>query len=198
MKIAKILPIILGTAFLLVAVPVLAQNKTATPPLQQKNQEKTQERWQERCQKTESKINEKIAKFEKNRGNHILRYQKAFSLLQRIENKLRLRGQDTETLKEKITALDTMIKEYAANYQNFIDELKGTENYVCGESKGKFISELNQARKEWREAHTKRFEIKKFIWEEVRPEILKLHKAYRASENEENGAVNNSAENSEE
>ena len=130
-------------------------------------QEKKEQRILNLCEMLGDRVQNKISMFEKHKDDHVANYQKAKEKLQSIVSDLEAKGYDVTELKEDLANFDVMIKEYAQLYVNFIDSLKNTQGYACGESDGDYKEALGRAHQLLRQIQDKRKELRFYYRDEI-------------------------------
>ncbi len=179
--------------FLLIVltVPVLAketEDSTAadtdrTPPAREKALEERTERIDQVCENIEERIAIKIENFENNKEHHIERYNHFIEVLSEKLVKLEEKGFDVSKIQADLETLDELVQVYAQEYAAFIDALRLTQNYVCGESEGAFREALVAAKDQWKVVVQKRREIMDFYINVIREDIKALREQASAMEN---------------
>lgn len=103
-------------------------------------------RIENKCERVTSRIDEKIAKYDADHKARIDRYNKLKSSVQEKVTKAEGNGKDVTKLKADLITLDTMIQKLSTDYATYIEKLRLTKNYACGNSEGQFIQALKDAR----------------------------------------------------
>jgi chromosome segregation ATPase len=148
--------------------------------------EKREENQEQRCEVAEGRIDNKINKFDENKENHVERYRHIKEAVSNLVTRLKEKGLDTGNLEKYLTELDSKIKDMASDYQTFIDKLKATKSFACGNSNGDFLAALNEAKSArltvWQDA----VEIRKYIIETIRPEMKRLRDQLQSKSTDNN------------
>ncbi len=134
----------------------------------------SQEIIDKRCNLVNSKISLLITRYENNKQRHILKYEKIKERMIGINKILKSRGCDTSKVENDYQKLDTMIVEFSKEYNNFINLLKTTQNYVCGKSQGDYLKSLNQARQQLIIVRQKSLDIRNFWQGTIRQDLIQL------------------------
>ncbi len=155
------------------------------------NREELKEEVKERiCERLEKKIDLKLARFDKNKGVHVAKYQRLKEKLERVLDKLEDKGFDVSQLEDHLPALDDLIKQYAKAYSDFIESLRFTKGYACGKSEGDFRDSLGGAREMLAKVKELRKEIRDYYKDVIREDIKDLREqASELYEAEEEGSV---------
>jgi len=157
----------------------LRQQKQNVETRQVEVEEKKEQRILNLCEVLGERVQNKISMFEKHKDDHVANYQKAREKLQKIVNELEAKGYDVTELRTDLVKFDTMIKDYAQLYMNFIDSLKNTQGYACGESDGDYKDALSKSHELLRQLQEKRKELRFFYRDEIREDIKDLRKQAR-------------------
>lgn len=140
-----------------------------------------------KCELLTTSIDSRVTKFDENKNTHIEKYQRIKTSLQAIITKLEAKGYDVSELKEDLQTLDNKIKNFASDFAAFIEKLKATKSYACGESDGDFANALESAKSEIDTVRKDAEDIREFYRTVIRPDVeaLKEQKHTEAgSENE--------------
>lgn len=155
---------------LLVASPALAQTPNSTPipslthPLEG-----------ERCERLQEKLKEKIEKYQaKVREYKVHKYTNFKDRLHKINQMLNDRGQDTTQLEEYMQVFDDKANIYGESLDAFIKKLESANDFVCGESEGKFKGMLDEAKELLRVVRQNGSDVKDYFQNTIRPEVNRL------------------------
>lgn len=149
------------------------QKRTVQP------QEQKQLRVHNRCDVIGERVRNKLSRFEQNKDDHVARYKRVRNRLEEIVRDLADKGYDVSKLQEDLATMDTMIREYAQLYVDFIESLENTQEYACGDSEGDFREALARSRTLLRQVRQKRQELRRFYGEEIRQDIKALREQAR-------------------
>ncbi|HLB51543.1 hypothetical protein A3F07_01410 [candidate division WWE3 bacterium RIFCSPHIGHO2_12_FULL_38_15] len=105
-----------------------------------------QDRIARRCEIITNNIDNRINAYNNKKNAHLKRYENLKNLVSKIIANLEEKGYEVTELKTALNELDTKIKKYASDYDAFIDALKNTQNYACGESEGAFLNALEASK----------------------------------------------------
>src|SRR3989344_830151 len=105
-----------------------------------------QNRIAKRCEIITNNIDNRINAYNNKKNAHLKRYENLKNLVSKIIANLEEKGYEVTELKTALNELDTKIKKYASDYDAFIDALKNTQNYACGESEGAFLNALEASK----------------------------------------------------
>lgn len=98
------------------------------------------------CADVEAKITEKIERFETHKEAHLAAYEQAVAKINKLIGWLKAHGYQTAQLEADLEVFNTKIKELAVAYAVFIEKLRLTQQYACGESHGAFVRSLGASR----------------------------------------------------
>lgn len=180
--------IVAGAVYL--SPPIFAQgNSNSLPGTQPGSQaiERIQERLEDRddrrenrvanrCQRLTARIQNRIQNFETNRERHRERYQFLAGRLADAVARLKAKGYDTAALEAHLQEYNGLVGNYAEQYAGFIDALRETANYACGESEGAFAGVLRTAHEKLEIARQTRVQIRNYYRQTIRPEIIALRR----------------------
>ncbi|OGC49385.1 hypothetical protein A2W32_04295 [candidate division WWE3 bacterium RBG_16_37_10] len=105
-----------------------------------------QNRIAKRCEIITNNIDNRINAYNNKKNAHIKRYDNLKNLIPKIIKNLEEKGYDVTQLKSALSEFDAKIIKYTADYKAFIDALKNTQNFACGESEGDFLNALEDAK----------------------------------------------------
>jgi len=114
------------------------------------------------CNRVENRIDRRIDNFEKYKENRVRRHERVRDRIASLADKLDDKGYDTSTLRSHLKTFDGMIKDYASEYSKFISMLGDSKDYTCGESEGKFVDAVKEARSQLKIAKEKRKELREY------------------------------------
>lgn len=141
---------------------------------QKKHQEVREKVREKRCEHLEARITKRVSNFEKNKQKHIDRYNRLKTKLSNIITRLKNKGYDVAKLESDLKILDEKIKQYATDYNVFIDWLRESQDYACGQAKGVFKESVKKAREQLAVARESRKEVRRFYQEVIRQDIKDL------------------------
>ncbi len=168
----------------------LQNSEKVTQNLQEKTQnqglenaiQNREEIMQKACEKTQEKIRKRVSQFAENKKGNVEKYQKAKNKVADTAKKLRARGFDTEILEADIEEMDVLIKQYANQYQLFIDTLEESEENTCGGSQGEYANKLRLAQGYLKQARETRRSIWDFYRNTLRKDMFELRKQIEQEE----------------
>lgn len=142
--------------------------------MDQKREEIKENRAEKRCEVIGNMIDNRLNSYDKNKGDHITQYNKLKDRLTEISSRLAEKGLDVIELNADLVTFDSMVKNYAAKYVEFIDVLKSSKDLVCGESEGAYKDKMTEAREMLKGLKQLREEIRSFYIDELRQDIKVL------------------------
>ncbi len=158
------------------------------------------------CERIENRIRTRINRYENNQqkdrnvfGGMVERLEKLIAVLEARELDTADLEDDLAILKEKVANLDQL-------HQDFIDSLKETQQYACGQSEGQFKSKLGESRKVISEVKEAIQDIRQFYAGTIRTHLLQIRNQWQEQmmnqqeeqEGQEDEDVNESSEESSE
>ncbi len=126
-------------------------------------QEKRAETDQARCERVTAKINNRLNQYQENKEKYHNRYQGYREQVAKKIATFKSRGCDVSQVETDLPLFDQNIDEFAAAFRIFINSLQGTRAYACGESQGKFATEVNQSRQEFQLMRQKALSLQQFV-----------------------------------
>jgi hypothetical protein len=147
------------------------------PPL---NLEKFNEK---RCEIITKRIDDKLNNFNENHFKHKNLHNNIREKLNRIITLAKEKNLDVSKLEEDLQTLDAKIKVFNDAYLTYIDKLKTTKDYVCGNSEGEFIKKVVDASQELKTIRIASQDIKDFFQNTLKQDIKDLRN--QISETEE-------------
>lgn len=124
-----------------------------------------------RCERLTARIQSRIQNFETNRERHRERYQFLSGRLSDIAARLKAKGYDTAALEAHLQEFDGMVGNYEREYAEFIEALKLTVNFACGQSEGAFADALAGSHQKLQLARQTRVEIRNYYRNVIRVDI---------------------------
>ena len=147
------------------------------------NQKK--EDWLEsRCQRITKRIDKKIENYDSVKKRYHGINQGIQNRLDNLIKRAQKAGYDVTKLQEDKAQLDDKVKNLEPLYDNYIQKLKDTKSYACGQSEGQFAKSLQEARAELKKLRDAIFDIRTFYQTTIRPDIRAL-KDQKPTTNEE-------------
>lgn len=141
-----------------------------------------------RCELVEKKLSTRINNFEVRKDDHIKRYENVIDRLTKLSAKLKENGYDTTDLDQHLEEFAVKIKTYQTDKLAFINKLKEAQQYVCGDSDGKYKQLLEEAKVLQETVMKDMREIKDYFENVIKEDIrkIKAQKKTTDSEKEEN------------
>ncbi|MBI5621436.1 hypothetical protein HY933_01040 [Candidatus Falkowbacteria bacterium] len=193
----KIFIITLTLALALSATAVLAEEGSTTNTNRQRpGQElktRLQDRWNKQCETLEARVDLQITRYDNNKGKHLAIYDRMKEKLAKVLERAVGAGYDVAQLQADVATWQTKIDKFKTDYAAYIDKLKATQNYACGNSQGQFLAALKDAKAALRVVHQDSIDIRLFYQQTVLADLraLKAQKtgqtADRPSSDEANG-----------
>lgn len=136
--------------------------------------EQRKENVTERCSKVTENIDKRIEKFESDHNGRVKVFMTIKERVQERIAKLKARGVDVATLEANLVTLQTKIDKLAADHAAYMEKLKATKSFVCGESQGEFKAALEAARDAQKVVFADAKDIISFIKDTLKPNLEAL------------------------
>ena len=127
-----------------------------------------------RCEIITKNIDNRLARFNDNKNGHAIRYQELKTRLTNLISRLEQKGYDVSKLEADLTVLDTKIKKFADDYVTFIEQLKTTKGFACGQSQGAFADALSKAKDLLRLVRQDAMDIRDYYQTQIKPDLMAL------------------------
>lgn len=150
----------------------------------QEFQEQRQEMIGTMCERVETMVDTRIARFDNNYERNLNRYQAMFERLQTIIEAFSEQGYDTSQLEAAVGEMESQILTVQSEYELFIEQLRASQEYACGESDGEFRNAISEARGQMRAFRQASSETRTFYQTEIRPLLLDLRQQVEADRGE--------------
>jgi hypothetical protein len=148
---------------------------------------------QDKCDLVNQKINDKLSSFQSKQNGDKTIFGNVYQRLTNLSTRLKGNGLDTSALDEDLATLKTKIEKVSTDYASFVAELKETTNFTCGQSQGQFMGKLGAARGILMTVRQDRLDVKSYILNTIKPDILALRKQLVKKEGSKTSADDSSA-----
>lgn len=135
---------------------------------------KLQEKERIRCEKINSNVEKIISNYDEKVAKHIEKYQNIVIKVETAVNRIEEKGIDVTMIRSQLETLNQMILNMHQNREQYINTLRDSQNYICGESEGEFKNRIQTARTELNLVKNNAEEIKNYMENTIRPELLRL------------------------
>lgn len=129
---------------------------------------------EERGERLQQRIELIITRFENNKERHVKAYEEAKEKVERFLEEAEAEGYDVAKLAQDLSTWDAMIVKFAQDYAAFIDKLKEVSELALGQSEGRFISGLKEARRLLRQVERDALDIRLYYQQTIRADIQAL------------------------
>jgi|GEM_PF-3136885 len=153
--------------------------------------EKIEERVEAKCDKAEVVIQKILDHYNMNKRDHIQAYNAFRHRYDEIVTKLETDGYDVSKLTDYSITLESKITTFASDLSLFMQSLKDSQKYACGESNGQFLAAAKKSKDILKKIRTDINDIKDFYHDIIRPELMNLRKQAK-----ENSATSETSETS--
>lgn len=143
-------------------------------PLREAAKEQKKENVAERCTKVTENIDKRIAKFESDHNGRVKVFMTIKERVQERITKLKARGVDVATLEANLVTLQTKIDKLTTDHAAYMEKLKATKAFVCGQSQGEFKAALEAARDAQKVVFADAKDIIAFIKDTLKPNLEAL------------------------
>jgi chromosome segregation ATPase len=148
--------------------------KDIIAPLREAAKEQKKENVAERCTKVTENIDKRIAKFESDHNGRVKVFMTIKERVQERITKLKARGIDVATLEANLVTLQTKIDKLTTDHAAYMEKLKATKAFVCGQSQGEFKAALEAARDAQKVVFADAKDIIAFIKDTLKPNLEAL------------------------
>lgn len=179
MKINKVIALSVLVLPAMFVTPLFTQ-VSAQSNFQENAQERRQGFLDTRCENVTARIQNRIRQYDENKDRHIDNYNKIKDRLSETANSLEDKGYDVSELRNDLQTLDSMIKEFGQNYTAFVNTLNESESLACGESEGAFKGKVEESRGQLRNSREQAKEIRDYIQNVIRPDLVDLREQIKA------------------
>ncbi|MEI6326828.1 MAG: hypothetical protein WCO78_01770 [Candidatus Roizmanbacteria bacterium] len=124
-----------------------------------------------RCTKVTANIDQRIAKFESDHNGRVKVFTTIKERVQARLTALKARGIDVTTLEANLVTLQTKIDKLTTDHTAYMEKLKATKAFVCGQSQGEFKTALEAARDAQKVVFTDAKDIIAFIKDTLKPNL---------------------------
>ena len=137
-------------------------------------QDQKQQFTQDRCDRINQRINDRLSNFQNKQNGDTTIFGNIYQRLTNLATRLKNDNLDTTQLTTDLATLKTKIDKVNTDYTSFIDGLKTTSSFTCGHSQGEFMGKLGAARAILLLVRQDRLDVKNYIKNTIRPDILAL------------------------
>jgi len=137
-------------------------------------QDQKQQFTQQRCDLINQRINDRLSNFQSKQGGDKTIFGNVYQRLTNLATRLKSDNLDTTTLTNDLAALKTKVDKVQTEYSSFIDGLKATTSFTCGQSQGQFMGKLGAARTILLSVRQDRLDVKNYVLNTIKPDILAL------------------------
>lgn len=148
--------------------------KETIAPLREAAKEQRKENIAERCTKVTENIDKRIAKFESDHNGRVKVFMTIKERVQERITKLKARGVNVTTVEANLVTLQTKIDKLNADHAAYLEKLKATKAFVCGQSQGEFKAALEAARDAQKVVFADAKDLIAFIKDTLKPNLEAL------------------------
>ena len=153
------------------SVSVREQLRTTTQQNIQVRQEIKSEAVEAACDGVTSRIQNRINLYENNKEKYQSRHQGVSKRIAALADQLEAEGCDVTQIRTDLKTFDGMIHEFATIFTSFINALKGTQEYACGQSQGQFLNQLQTSRTQLYTVRTQAEGLKTYFQNTLKPHL---------------------------
>lgn len=148
--------------------------KETIAPLREAAKEQRKENVSDRCTKVTENIDKRIAKFESDHNGRVKVFMTIKERVQERITKLKARGVNVTTVEANLVTLQTKIDKLNADHAAYLEKLKATKAFVCGQSQGEFKAALEAARDAQKVVFADAKDLIAFIKDTLKPNLEAL------------------------
>lgn len=148
--------------------------KETIAPLREAAKEQRKENITNRCTKVTENIDKRIAKFESDHNGRVKVFMTIKERVQERITKLKARGVNVTTVEANLVTLQTKIDKLNADHAAYLEKLKATKAFVCGQSQGEFKAALEAARDAQKVVFADAKDLIAFIKDTLKPNLEAL------------------------
>jgi len=131
---------------------------------------------EDRCKLISERIDFNVKRFEDSKNDHVTNYQNAKKRTEEVIARLKKEGADTTKLEQDLVKLNTLITQFASDYNAYITALKSAKTFQCGNSEGQFKKSLEDARALLIKAKQSALAVREYYQSTIRPDIQEIKK----------------------
>lgn len=179
LKSLSMLSIFLVSGVLILGTPVLSHAEDSTVGETQKTAAESRKAAMKdlkdkKCELITSRVDERVGKFDNNKGLHQQQYAKLKERLSNLITKLNEKGYDTSKLSSDLSTLNSKIEKFGTDYKTFTDKLKESRTYVCGASEGQFKTKLEEAKDLLKVVKQDSVDVRNYFKNTIKPDLQDL------------------------
>lgn len=141
-------------------------------------QERRENRLEKRCEQIQSRIETRLNRYENNGSMLETVYGNLNARLERLIERLKNKGADTTQLEADFETLKNKINDLLAQHESFMETLEAAAEITCSEVDQENSTEtkekMGEARKVFETIKQKRIEIRDFVKNTIKPDILAI------------------------
>jgi|GEM_PF-3498242 len=147
--------------------------------VKEKIEEKKAQLQERACERIENRIRTRINRYENNQQKDRNVFEGMIERLERLITVFETKGLDTADLEDDLTTLKEKVANLNQAHQDFIDSLKETQQYACGQSDGQFRNKLGESRRVIAEVKEAIRDIRQFYAGTVRVHLLQIRNQWQ-------------------
>jgi hypothetical protein len=136
--------------------------------------EKREEKTDAACERMEERIANKITNFDNTHKMHVRQYEMMKEKIGKVILEMSAKGKDVSKLRTDLATLNTKIEKFNTDRVAFIDALKKTQEYACGDSQGAFKDALTAAQAKHKTVLADEKDIRSFYNTTIRADLKAL------------------------
>lgn len=141
---------------------------------QEELQVNREERVNQRCEVLASRFETRIARYDNNQSRERQFGDRVTQVTQKIIDKAVADGLDTNAVEVSLQEFETKVADSQSAYDQHINDLRETQDYVCGESEGAYKTELEESRASLTVVREAVLETRNYYQTVLRPAIQAL------------------------
>lgn len=141
-----------------------------------------QEQLQKRCETHEQVLTQYQSRFEKNAQGYSARFQNVHDKMTQLTERLSANADlDTTQLQANLATLQEMITDFAAKQPEFQAQLSTMQSAACSDGETEYRTAMQGAQNTFRSMRSEAEQIRLFIQNTIRPELVMLRQQLESS-----------------
>ena len=139
-----------------------------------------------KCDIVEKRIAQRVTNFDNQKNKHLSSYLKTRALIAKKIAKLNEKGYETTKLDQDLTEYDHKIEQFEKDYATYMNLLRETQAYACGQTEDSFRTKLAEARAQLKIVHQDAVAIRTFWAKTIRTDFNAIKNQKPKTVNETN------------
>lgn len=165
--------LVAASSYFVVATPTQATFRERVENRKERTQVR-QENRKERCDLLEERIKNKINNFDNTHQFHVRQYALMKEKISKVITQKESEGKDVSKLKADLQTFDEKVALFDQHRKEFINALKNTQQFACGESEGAFKEAFQAVQGKHRQVLADAKDIRNFYQRVLRADLRAL------------------------